>query len=101
MTSLKKKVIVRDRHKNHLQKPFDKFNALTLTAENVSEIDLRKYQKTELLKNRDDELIDLIDEEDADRIDSEVDSSLKQNEGITEALVKIRNYYQNRKLKKN
>ena len=79
MASLKKKVIVRDRHRNHLQKIFDEFNALTLTTENVTEINLRKYQKTlteksELLKNLDDEIIDLIDEEDVGRINFEVDS---------------------------
>ena len=66
MASLKKKVIVRDRHRNHVQKIFDEFNALTLTTENVTEINLRKYQKTllekpELLKNLDDEIIDLTD----------------------------------------
>ena len=96
MASLKKRVTVRDRHRNHLQKIFEEFNALTLTTENVSEINLRKYQKTlleksELLKNLDDEIINLIDEEDVDRINSEVDSSSKQTEDITEALVKIEN----------
>ena len=96
MASLKKKVIVRDRNRNHLQKIFDEFSALTLTTENVTEINLRKYQKTlteksELLKNLDDEIIDLIDEEDVGRINSEVDSSSKQTEDITEVLVKIEN----------
>ena len=96
MASLKKRVTVRDRHRNHLQKIFEEFNALTLTTENVTEINLRKYQKTlleksELLKNLDDEIINLIDEEDVDRINSEVDSSSKQTEDITEALVKIEN----------
>ena len=71
MASLKKKVIVRDKHWNHLQNIFDKFNVLTLTAENMTEINSRKYQKTfleksELLKNLDDE----IDEEDVYRISS-------------------------------
>ena len=96
MASLKKNVIVRDRHKNYLQKIFDVLNALTLTTENVTKINLRKYQKTfleksELLKNLDDEIIDLIYEEDADRINSEVDISPKQIEDITEVLVKIEN----------
>ena len=96
MASLKKKVIVRDRHKNYLQKIFDVLNALTLTTENVTKINLRKYQKTfleksELLKNLDDEIIDLIYEEDADRINSEVDISPKQIEDITEVLAKIEN----------
>ena len=94
MASLKKKVIVRDRHRNHVQKIFDEFNALTLTTENVTEINLRKYQKTllekpELLKNLDDEIIDLTDEEHVYRINSEVDNSSKQAEDITEVLVKI------------
>ena len=96
MTSLKKKVIVRDRHRNHLQKLFDEFNALTLTTENVTEINLRKYQKTlleksELLKKLDDEILDLINEDETDHINSEVDSSSKQNEDINEVLVKIEN----------
>ena len=62
----------------------------------MTEISLRKYQKTlleksELLKNLDDEMIDLIDEEDVDRINSEVDSSAKQTEDIAEVLVKTEN----------
>ena len=62
----------------------------------MTEISLRKYQKTlleksELLKNLDDEIIDLIDEEDVDRINSEVDSSAKQTEDIAEVLVKTEN----------
>ena len=62
----------------------------------MTEINLRKYQKTlleksELLKNLDDEIIDLIDEKDVDSINSEVDSSSKQTEDITEVLVKIEN----------
>ena len=62
----------------------------------MTEISLRKYQKTlleksELLKNLDDEIIDLIDEEDVDRINSEVDSSTKQTEDIAEVLVKTEN----------
>ena len=62
----------------------------------MTEINLRKYQKSltekpELLKNLYDEIIDLIDEEDVDRINSEVDSSSKQTEDITEVLVKIEN----------
>ena len=62
----------------------------------MTEISLRKYQKTlleksELLKNLDDEIIDLIDEEDVNRINSEVDSSSKQTEDITEVLVNIEN----------
>ena len=81
MASLKKKVIVRDRHRNYLQEICDGFNALTLTTEIVIEVNLRKYQKTlteksELLKSLDNEIIDLIDEEDVDRINSEVDSSV-------------------------
>ena len=89
-------LLVRDSHKNHLQKIFDEFNALILTTENVTAINLREYQKTlveksELLKNLGDDTIDLIDEEDVDRINSEVDSSSKQTEDITEVLVKIEN----------
>ena len=62
----------------------------------MTEISLRKYQKTlleksELLKNLDDEIIDLIDEEDVDRINSEVDSSAKQTDDIAEVLVKTEN----------
>ena len=62
----------------------------------MTEISLRKYQKTlleksELLENLDDEIIDLIDEEDVDRINSEVDSSAKQTEDIAEVLVKTEN----------
>ena len=62
----------------------------------MTEISLRKYQKTlleksELLKNLDDEIIDLIDEENVDRINSEVDSSAKQTEDIAEVLVKTEN----------
>ena len=62
----------------------------------MTEISLRKYQKTlleksELLKNLDDEIIDLTDEEDVDRINSEVDSSAKQTEDIAEVLVKTEN----------
>ena len=62
----------------------------------MTEISLRKYQKTlleksELLKNLDDEIIDLIDEEDVDRINSEVDSSAKQTDNIAEVLVKTEN----------
>ena len=96
MASFKKKVIARDRHRNYLQKIFDEFNALSLTTENVTKINLRKYQKTlleksELLKNLDDEIIDLIDEEDVDRINSEVDILSKQTEDITEVLVKVEN----------
>ena len=96
MASFKKKAIVRDRHRNYLQKIFDEFNALSLTTENVIKINLRKYQKTlleksELLKNLDDEIIDLIDEEDVDRINSEVDILSKQTEDITEVLVKVEN----------
>ena len=80
---------------NHVKKIFDEFNALTLTTENVTEINLRKYQKTllkksELLKNLDDEIIDLIDK-DVYRINSEVESSSKQIGDITEVLVKIEN----------
>ena len=64
----------------------------------MTEISLRKYQKTlleksELLKNLDDEIIDLIDEEDVDRINSEVDSSAKQTEDIAEVLVKTENLF--------
>ena len=67
-----------------------------MTTENVIEINLRKYQKTlkeksEMLKNLDDEIIDLIVQEDVDRINSEVDSSSKQTQDITEVLVKIEN----------
>ena len=96
MASFKKKAIVRDRHRNYLQKIFDEFNALSLTTENVIKINLRKYQKTlleksELLKNLDEEIIDLIDEEDVDRINSEVDILSKQTEDITEVLVKVEN----------
>ena len=96
MASFKKKAIVRDRHRNYLQKIFDEFNALSLTTENLIKINLRKYQKTlleksELLKNLDEEIIDLIDEEDVDRINSEVDSSTKQTEDIAEVLVKTEN----------
>ena len=43
------------------------------------------------MKNLDDEIIDLIDEEDVNRINSEVDSSSKQTEDITEVLVNIEN----------
>ena len=62
----------------------------------MTEISLRKYQKTlleksELLKNLDDEIIDLIDEEDVDRINSEVDSPAKQTDDIAEVLVKTEN----------
>ena len=61
----------------------------------MTEINLRKYQKTllkesELLKNLDDEIIDLIDK-DVYRINSEGESSSKQIEDITEVLVKIEN----------
>ena len=94
MGSLKKKVIVRERHRNHLQKVFDEFNVLLLTTENLTESNFKKYQKTfleksELWKNRNDEIIDLIDEEDVDRINSEVDSSSKQTKDITDVLAKI------------
>ena len=62
----------------------------------MTEINLRKYHKTllekyELLKILDDEIIDLIYEEDVDCINSEVDSSAKQTEDITEVSVKIEN----------
>ena len=75
MASLKKKVIFRDRHKNHL--------ALTLMTENVTDINLRKYkkyllEKSELLKNIDDKIIHLIDKEDVYRLNSEVDSVSRQ-----------------------
>ena len=55
-----------------------------LTTENVTEINLRKYQKTlleksELLKNIDDEIIDLIGEEDVDHINSEVRLFIQRN----------------------
>ena len=68
---------------------FDELNALTLMTENMTEINLRKYQKTlpeksELLKNLDDEIIDLVDDVDVVRANSEVDSSAKQTEDITE-----------------
>ena len=68
---------------------FDELNALTLMTENMTEINLRKYQKTlpeksELLKNLDDEIIDLVDDVDVFRANSEVDSSSKQTEDITE-----------------
>ena len=68
---------------------FDELNALTLMTENMTEINLRKYQKTlpeksELLKNLDDEIIDLVDDVDVVRANSEVDSSSKQTEDITE-----------------
>ena len=58
-------------------------------TENMTEINLRKYQKTlpeksELLKNLDDEIIDLVDDVDVVRANSEVDSSSKQTEDITE-----------------
>ena len=106
MASLQKKVIVRDRHRNHVQKIFDEFNALTLTTENVTEINLRKYQKTllekpELLKNLDDEIIDLTDEEHVYCINSEVDNSSKQAEVITEALFKIENLLSKQKRTEN
>ena len=89
-------MIVRERYRNHLQKIFDEFNALTVTTKNVIEINLRKYQKTlteksEMLENLDDEIIDLTVQEDVDRINSEVDSSSKQTQDITEVLVKIEN----------
>ena len=48
-----------------------------------------------MLKNLDDEIVDLIDEEDVDRINSEVDSSSKQTEDITEVLVKTENLLSN------
>ena len=68
---------------------FDELNALTLMTENMTEINLRKYQKTlpeksELLKNLDDEIIDLVDDVDVVRANSEVDGSSKQTEDITE-----------------
>ena len=68
---------------------FDELNALTLMTENMTEINLRKYQKTlpeksELLKNLDDEIIDLVDDVDVVRANSEVDSSSKHTEDITE-----------------
>ena len=68
---------------------FDELNALTLMTENMTEINLRKYQKTlpeksELLKNLNDEIIDLVDDVDVVRANSEVDSSSKQTEDITE-----------------
>ena len=68
---------------------FDELNALTLMTENMTEINLRKYQKTlpeksELLKNLDDEIIDLVDDVDVVRANSKVDSSSKQTEDITE-----------------
>ena len=55
------------------------------TTENVTEINLRKYQKTlleksELLKNLEYEIIDLTDKEEVDRINFEADSSSKQTE---------------------
>ena len=51
----------------------------------MTEINLRKYQKTsleksELLKNLEDEIIDLTDKEEVDRINFEADSSSKQTE---------------------
>ena len=72
----------------------------------MTEISLRKYQKTlleksELLKNLDDEIIDLIDEEDVDRINSEVDSSTKQTEDIAEVLVKTENLLWNQNRTEN
>ena len=77
----------------------DEFKALTIMTENVTEISLTKYQKTllgqpELLKNLDNEIIELIDdydEEDVDHINSEVDSSSKQTEDITEVLFETEN----------
>ena len=68
-------------------------------TENVTKISLTKYQKTllgqpELLKNLDNEIIELIDdydEEDVDHINSEVDSSSKQTEDITEVLFETEN----------
>ena len=45
IASLKKEVIVRDRHKDHLQKIFGELNALAMTIENVADINLRKYKK--------------------------------------------------------
>ena len=62
---------------------------LFLMTENMTEINLRKYQKTlpeksELLKNLDDEIIDLVYDVDVVRVNSEVDSSSKQTEDITE-----------------
>ena len=44
------------------------------------------------MKNLDDGIIDLIDEEDVNRINSEVDSSSKQTEDITEVLVNNENF---------
>ena len=77
---------VRDRHRNHLL--------------DYLRNHLRKYQKTfpeksELLKDLDDEIIDLIDDEDVDRINSEVYSSFKQTEDITEVLVKNEKFSEN------
>ena len=77
----------------------DEFKALTIMTENVTEISLTKYQKNwlgqpELLKNLDNEIIELIDdydEEDVDHINSEVDSSSKQIEDITEVLFETEN----------
>ena len=77
----------------------DEFKALTIMTENVTEISLTKYQKNwlgqpELLKNLDNEIIELIDdydEEDVDHINSEVDSSSKQTEDITEVLFETEN----------
>ena len=62
---------------------------LFLMTEHMTEINLRKYQKTlpeksELLKNLDDEIIDLVYDVDVVRVNSEVDSSSKQTEDITE-----------------
>ena len=65
----------------------------------MTEISLTKYQKNwlgqpELLKNLDNEIIELIDdydEEDVDHINSEVDSSSKQIEDITEVLFETEN----------
>ena len=65
----------------------------------MTEISLTKYQKNwlgqpELLKNLDNEIIELIDdydEEDVDHINSEVDSSSKQTEDITEVLFETEN----------
>ena len=98
MSSLNKKVIVRDSHRIHLQKIFGDINALTLTTDNMTEINLRKYQKNFIrkMKNVDDEIVDLIDEEHVDRNNSEVDSSSKQIENTNEVLVKLKIYYQNR-----
>ena len=66
-------------------------------TENVTEISLTKYQKTllgqpELLKNLDNEIIELIDDYDEEDVDhSEVDSSSKQTEDITEVLFETEN----------